>query len=41
MTAKDLTASESGFLLERGGMIIPKGPGARAALLEALEELRG
>ncbi|MDQ0391157.1 response regulator [Labrys monachus] len=41
MTAKDLTANESGFLLERGGMIIPKGPEARAALLDALKELRG
>jgi PAS domain S-box-containing protein len=40
MTAKDLTANESGFLLERGGTVIPKGPNGRAALLDALKGLR-
>jgi CheY-like chemotaxis protein len=40
MTAKDLTPDESGFLLERGGTVIPKGPNGRAALLLALKELR-
>jgi PAS domain S-box-containing protein len=39
MTAKDLTASETGFLLERGGTVIPKGPDARTALLGALKAL--
>jgi PAS domain S-box-containing protein len=40
MTAKDLTANEAGFLLERGSTAIPKGPNARAALLDALKGLR-
>ncbi|HTJ65182.1 MAG TPA: response regulator, partial [Alphaproteobacteria bacterium] len=40
MTAKDLTPDESGFLLERGGTVIPKGPNGRAALLQALKELK-
>jgi PAS domain S-box-containing protein len=40
MTAKDLTADESGFLLERGGTVIPKGPNGRAGLVEALKGLR-
>jgi PAS domain S-box-containing protein len=39
MTAKDLTAAETGFLLERGGTVIPKGPAARTALLDALKAL--
>jgi CheY-like chemotaxis protein len=40
MTAKDLTPDESGFLLERGGTVIPKGPNGRASLIEALKGLR-
>ncbi len=40
MTAKDLTANETGFLLERGSTVIPKGPNARAELLGALKALR-
>jgi PAS domain S-box-containing protein len=38
-TAKDLTASESDFLIERGSIVIPKGPNARAALSDALKAL--
>jgi PAS domain S-box-containing protein len=40
MSAKDLSASEEAFLLERGGTIIPKGPNAQVALAEALKTLR-
>jgi PAS domain S-box-containing protein len=40
MSAKDLTANETSFLLERGGTVIPKGPNGRAALLAALRTLR-
>jgi PAS domain S-box-containing protein len=40
LSAKDLSSSEAAFLLERGGTVIPKGPGARAALAEALKSLK-
>lgn len=41
VSAKDLSASEAAFLLERGGTVIPKGPNARSALTNALKQLRG
>jgi PAS domain S-box-containing protein len=40
MTAKDLTPNESGFLADRGGQMIAKGPNARMELLDALKALR-
>jgi len=40
VSAKDLTASETAILLERGGAVIPKGPNARTALAEALKRLK-
>jgi PAS domain S-box-containing protein len=40
MTAKDLTPKEAGFLRERGSTMIPKGPNARADLLDALKAAR-
>ena len=40
LSAKDLSASEEAFLLDRGGTIIPKGPNAQAALSAALKTLR-
>jgi PAS domain S-box-containing protein len=39
ITAKDLTAKESGLLAEHRGAVIPKGPSARVALLDALKAL--
>jgi len=39
VSAKDLSASETDFLLERGGTVIPKGPNARQALSQALKSL--
>ncbi len=39
VSAKDLSSSETDFLLERGGTVIPKGPNARQALSQALKSL--
>jgi CheY-like chemotaxis protein len=40
MTAKDLSARETDFLLERGSTVIAKGPNALPALASALKALR-
>jgi signal transduction histidine kinase/DNA-binding response OmpR family regulator len=39
LTAKELTRSETRFLRERGGVVIAKGPNARATVLGALRQV--